>query len=51
METSELPGFSVDDATREGDEEGMVWATLRKKSSIYWREPGSYYLKLSEDII
>ncbi len=33
---------SVGEGTGEGDEEGMVWATVRKKSSMYWREAGSY---------
>lgn len=28
----------------DGDEEGMVWATVRKKSSMYCNEVGSYYL-------
>ena len=36
-------GVSTGDAAGEGDEDGIVWATLRKNSSMYWREAGSYY--------
>lgn len=28
----------------DGDEEGMVWATVRKKSSMYCNEAGSYLI-------
>ena len=34
--------FSVGEAIGDGEEDGMVWATLRKKSSIYCSEAGSY---------
>ena len=30
-------------ATGEEADEGIVWATVRKKSSMYWRDAGSYY--------
>lgn len=28
----------------DGDEDGMVWATVRKKSSMYCNEAGSYWM-------
>lgn len=34
--------FSLGEATGDGEEDGMVWATLRKKSSMYCSEAGSY---------
>ena len=27
----------------DGEPEGMVWATVRKNSSMYWRDWGSYW--------
>ena len=36
-------GVSTGDAAGEGVEDGIVCATLRKNSSMYWREAGSYY--------
>lgn len=41
--------ISVGEATGDGEEDGMVWATLRKKSSMYWSEAGSYYELLDID--
>ena len=39
----DVPPASDGEPLGDGEPDGMVWATVRKNSSMYWSDCGSYY--------